>query len=92
MQVQTIFLKGIMIRPHMFANWKRSFGLITFAHILPNVFLGHITVSLRPSCKRLGTTSGSICCTMSWWSWVFMANNLFGLTCFLNAIDCPIGA
>ncbi len=71
---------------------ERPFRLITFAHILPNALPNHIIATLGPSCKRLQTTSGSICCTMTWWSWLFTANNLFKLTCFLNATEYHVRA
>jgi hypothetical protein len=71
---------------------ERSFGLITFAHILPNALPSHIIATLGHGCKGLRIASGSICCTMTWWSWLLMENNLFRPTCFLNVAEYPIGA
>jgi len=59
--------------------------LITFAYILPNVLPSRIIVVLSLGCNKTHTLTSNICCSMTWWSWLFMANNLFGPTCFLKA-------
>jgi hypothetical protein len=38
------------------------------------------------------TPIGNICCSMTWWSWLFVAYNLFGPTCLLKAVEHLVGA
>jgi len=51
-----------------------------------------IRVLHGPSCNKLWMPTSIICCTITWWSWLFMCCNLQLPTCFLNIVTYPIGA
>jgi hypothetical protein len=52
----------------------------------------HISVLHGPNCDKFQMHVGIICCTITWWSWLFMCYNLWLPTCFLNATTHLVGA